>query len=125
MRNGTSAPKPGESTWLWLLKIVSGVLVITLLFVHLTVNHFVAAKGLMTYQDVVNYLSNPWIAFMEMTFLVTVVVHSLIGTRSIILDLNPSQSALRAINWLFGLVGVASVIYGVWLIQTIVSHGAG
>ncbi|MEJ2706871.1 MAG: hypothetical protein P8074_04575 [Anaerolineales bacterium] len=123
MLNEKSVPKTGENVWIWLLKIVTGVLVIALLFTHLVVNHLVAPEGLLTYQEVVAYLSNPWVAVMEMSFLVIVVSHALVGTRSIILDLNPSRSMLRLLDGLFTLVGIASVVYGVWLIQVIISQG--
>lgn len=123
MLNEKSVPKTGENVWIWLLKIVTGVLVIALLFTHLVVNHLVAPEGLLTYQEVVAYLSNPWVAVMEMSFLVIVVSHALVGTRSIILDLNPSRGVLRLVDGLFTLVGVASVVYGVWLIQVIISQG--
>lgn len=123
MLNEKSVPKTGENVWIWLLKIVTGVLVIALLFTHLVMNHLVAPEGLLTYQEVVAYLSNPWVAVMEMSFLVIVVSHALIGTRSIILDLNPSRGVLRLVDGLFTLAGVASVVYGVWLIQVIISQG--
>lgn len=113
-------PKPRENTWLWLAKLVTGVLVFTLIFVHIIVNHLMSSKGLLSYADVVAYLSNPWIALMESTFLIIVVAHSLLGTRSILLDLNPSQAIMRAIDWVFGLVGVGAIVYGLWLIQVII-----
>lgn len=118
-----STPKRGETFWLWLLKIVSGLLVIVLLGVHLTVNHMTgSANGLLTYQEVVAYLSNPWIALMEISFLIIVVSHALIGARSIVLDLNPSQGVLRAVNWLFLATGAVSIVYGIWLIWVITSQ---
>jgi succinate dehydrogenase / fumarate reductase, membrane anchor subunit len=120
-----SAPKSGENVGLWLLKIITGALVIVLIFVHLIVNHFTAQNGLLSYHDVAVYLSNPWIALMEGTFLVVVVSHALLGLRSILLDLKPSRSILGAINWVFSIVGVVAVIYGIWLIRTIVSRGVG
>jgi succinate dehydrogenase / fumarate reductase membrane anchor subunit len=120
-----SAPKSGENLGLWLLKIVTGALVIVLLFVHLIVHHFTAQNGLLSYHDVAVYLSNPWIAWMESVFLVVVVSHALLGLRSILLDLKPSRSVLGAINWVFSIVGVVAVIYGIWLIRTIVTQGVG
>lgn len=125
MEAARSAPKSGEGTVLWLLKIITGALVIILLFVHLVVNHFTAPNGLLSYHEVAVYLSNPWIGLMESTFLVIVVSHSLIGLRSILLDLKPSRSLLSAINWVFSVVGIGSVIYGIWLIRVIVTRGAG
>lgn len=120
-----STPKPREAAWLWLLKIITGVLVIVLIFVHIIVNHLVATGGLMTYADVVRYLSNPWIGFMESVFLVIVVTHSLIGTRSVVLDLNPSEKVLRVLDGLFVLIGITAIVYGIVLLRIIVSQGAG
>lgn len=120
-----SAPKSGEGAWLWLLKIVTGALVITLLFVHLVVNHFTAPNGLLSYHEVAVYLANPWITVMESAFLIIVVSHALIGLRSILLDLKPSRAALGLINWGFLVVGAGSVVYGIWLLRIIVRSGAG
>ncbi len=120
-----SGLKSGEGTWLWLAKIITGALVITLLFVHFIVNHYTAPTGLLSYREVVVYLSNPWIALMESAFLVIVVAHALIGLRSIILDLKPPRMLLTAVNWVFSIVGVVSIIYGIWLIRTIVTRGVG
>ena len=124
MLNTTSTPKKGETTWLWLLKILTGLLVIVILIIHFVVNHFIAEGGLLTWADVVRYYQNPIIPIMEIAFVALVVSHSLIGLRGIILDLNPSRSVITAVNWLFSLVGVGSVAYGIWLIQVIVSKGS-
>ena len=116
-----SKPRAGESTWLWLIKILTGGLLVILLLVHLIVNHFVVEGGLMTYANVVAYFQNPWIVFMEICFLATVVSHSLIALRSILLDMNPAPNVLNIINWVLGVVGVGAVVYGVWLALTIAS----
>jgi len=119
--NNTNPDKSGESLGLWLLKIITGALVIVLLFVHLVVNHFFAPEGLLTYSEVVAYLSNPWIALMEMTFLIVVVSHGLLGARSLLLDFKPSRSVLQAINISFLALGIVSIVYGIWLIRVIVT----
>jgi succinate dehydrogenase hydrophobic anchor subunit len=120
-----SAPRPGETTWIWLVKIVTGPLLILVFILHLTVNHYIGSlpSGLMTYNDIVRYYQNPIIPAIEILFLITVVTHSLIGLRGIILDMNPSRAVLRAINWFFSLLGVFSVIYGIWLVLAIASKG--
>jgi succinate dehydrogenase / fumarate reductase membrane anchor subunit len=122
---GKSSPKSGENTWLWLIKIISGLLIIVILIVHFIVNHFIAEGSLMTYSDIAVYYSNPLIPLMEIAFLVFVVTHALLGLRSIILDLHPSRAVLGAVNWVFTIVGLASIVYGIWLIQVIVSRGSG
>ena len=118
-----SAPKSGENTWLWLIKIFTGPLLIILILIHFIVNHFIAETGLLTYNDVVAYYQNPLIPIMEICFLATVVTHSLIGLRGIILDLKPSRSVLKVIDWILVIGGISAVLYGTWLALTIASKG--
>jgi succinate dehydrogenase / fumarate reductase, membrane anchor subunit len=116
-----SLPKSGENTWLWLIKIVTGPLLVVLLLVHFIVNHFIGENGLLTYADVIAYYKNPLIPVMEICFLAAVVTHSLSGLRGIFLDLNPSRSLLKAVDWLLVIVGIVAVVYGAWLALTIAS----
>jgi len=117
-----SSPKSGENVWLWLFKIVSGVLIVVILGVHFVVNHAIGNGGLLTWQDVVSYYAHPIVPIMESIFIILVVPHSLIGVRGILLDLNPSRTILTVINWLFSIVGVVAVVYGVWLISVLASE---
>jgi succinate dehydrogenase / fumarate reductase, membrane anchor subunit len=112
--------RPQENVWAWLIKIATGPLLVILILVHLVVNHFVGSQGgLMTYADVVAYFSNPLIVAMEILFLIAAVVHSLLGLRAVLLDLQPSAGTVQLINWGFALVGVVSIVYGIWLALTI------
>ena len=121
----TSSKKPQEGTFLWLLKIVAGLLIIIILGIHFYVNHLVAPGGLLSYSDVLAYYQNPIIPIMEIIFLVFVVTHALLGLRSIVLDLNPSQVVLRWINIGFGLIGVFAIAYGTWLVLFVAAKGSG
>lgn len=116
--------KPGEGTGLWLLKVLLGLLIIVLLAVHLVVNHYVAEGALLTWQEVVDYFSNPWIVLMEITFLFFVVSHALIGLRSIILDLNPPKRSMKIIDWALSILGVVSIGYGIWLALAIARYSS-
>lgn len=116
-------PQSGENSWLWLIKIVTGPLLIVLIVIHLIVNHFIGQNGLLTYTDVIAYYKNPIIPIMEICFLVAVVAHSLSGLRGIFLDLKPSRTILKVADWVLGTVGVGSVVYGIWLVVTIASRG--
>ena len=120
-----SRPRPGETTWLWLIKIVTGPLLVIVLILHFTVNHYLGSmsSGLMTYDDVIRYFQNPIIPAIEILFLVTVVTHCLIGLRGIVLDMNPSRPVLRLVTWLLVLLGVVSVVYGIWLALVIAAKG--
>jgi succinate dehydrogenase hydrophobic anchor subunit len=120
-----SRPRPGETTWVWLIKIVTGPLLVLMLVLHFTVNHYLGStsSGLMTYGDVIKYYQNPIIPAIEIIFLITVVTHCLIGLRGIILDLNPSRPVLSIVTWFLVLLGASSVIYGTWLALTIAALG--
>ena len=121
-----SGPRPGENTWIWLIKIATGPLLLLVLILHLTVNHYMGSTsaGLMTYADVIKYYQNPIIPAIEILFLITVVTHSLLGLRGIVLDMNPSRGTLKLITWLLVILGVSSVVYGIWLALAIASQGS-
>ena len=121
-----SGPRPGETTWLWLIKIVTGPLLVIVLGLHLSVNHYLGSlsSGLMTHNDVIRYFQNPIIPAIEILFLITVVTHSLIGLRGIILDMNPSRNLLNVVTWLLVILGVSSVVYGIWLALRIAAQGS-
>jgi succinate dehydrogenase hydrophobic anchor subunit len=118
-----SAPKSGENVWLWMVKIVTGPLLIILILIHFIVNHFAAEGGLLTYTDVIAYYKNPIIPIMEILFLAAVVMHSLTGLRGIILDLKPARNILKVIDWILIILGITAVSYGTWLALTIASTG--
>lgn len=117
-----SIPKPREGTWLWLFKIFAGLMIVIILGIHLIVNHLVAPSGLLSYNDVLHYYDNPLIPIMEITFLVFVVSHALVGMRSIVLDLNPSERALRFVDIGLYLLGGVAIIYGIWLVLVIAAR---
>ena len=117
--SGEILDKPAENLWLWLIKILTGLLLILLLAVHFIVNHFIADTGLMTYADVVRYFNNPIVPAMEITFVAVVVAHALIGLRGILLDLEPSRQVTKVMDIVLASIGVLSILYGVWLAITI------
>ena len=114
--------KRGEGAILWSIKQISGVFVFVLIIVHIIVNHLVAPTGLLSYDDVLAYIGNPWIASMETIFLVTVCGHSLLGVRSVVLDLNPGQTVVLWMDRILFIIGIGSVIYGVWLTTVIMAR---
>lgn len=116
-------PKSSEGTWLWLLKIIAGLLIVALLGIHFVVNHLVAPGGLLSYEDVLQYYQNPIIPIMEGFFLVFVVTHAILGLRSILLDLNPTSQKMKWIDRILFFLGAAAVVYGVWLLIIMVLRG--
>jgi len=114
--NNISKPKAGEGTTLWLVKIILGGLVIAFLVLHFIVNHLIAPGGLLNYQAVLDYYSNPIIPIIVGLFLIVVIAHCLLGVRSVILDLNPSKRLLKILDIVFVLGGSIAVGYGIWLL---------
>jgi succinate dehydrogenase hydrophobic anchor subunit len=93
------------------------------LAIHLVVNHLIVEGGLLSYADVVRYYQIAIIPIMEIAFLIFVVVHALIGLRSVLLDMHPSNQVLRVMNYGLGMLGVVSIIYGTWLVIVIAGRG--
>lgn len=116
-------PKPGETVWLWLLKIISGLLVFVLLAVHFIVNHYLAPNGLLGFQEVVEYYQNPLVPIMEGVFLVLLISHSLIGMRGIFLDMNLKRNAYRVLDIILWMLGIMASVYGIWLLFAVMAHG--
>lgn len=125
MNSSQSVPKSGEGSGLWFLKILTGLLIIIILAVHFTVNHMLGSmNGLLTYEEVVQYYaSHLIIPIMEILFVTFAVTHSLLGLRSIILDMNPSAKTLKTVNWLFVVVGAVAIVYGISLVLILVQRG--
>jgi len=125
MINSKSVPKSGEGSGLWFLKILTGLFVIIILAIHFTVNHMLGSMaGLLTYEEVVQYYATHLIIpIMEGLFVTIVVTHSLLGLRSIILDMKPSRGTLKLLDIVFVIGGAGFIIYGLWLIVVIVQQG--
>lgn len=123
MAENASISRPQEGAGLWLFKIVSGLLIIALLLLHFIVNHFLAPQGLLSWAEVIAYYNIPIIPVIEIFFLIFVVSHSLVGLRSIILDLNPSKGVTRVMDIGFLVLGTVAIVYGIWLALRIAAIG--
>lgn len=104
-----------SATTVWIIQAVTGLLLIFLLGLHMIAHHFVVEGGLRTYQDVIDYISNPVIFVLEILFLIVVTPHAMLGLQGIVLDLGPSESAKRVIIWVFRILTVVVLGYGIWL----------
>ena len=120
----TTLTRERAGSWSWILQAMTGVLLILLVGLHMIGNHFVVKGGLRTYADVVKYLSTPFIFGWEVIFLIVVAWHALLGVRAILLDFGLSRSLERGLNIVLAVIGVATVVYGLWLSVVIVSRGA-
>lgn len=112
---------PGPSR-AWVAQALTGIGLLALVTIHMIANHFIAPKGLRDFAAVVDYLSNPVIVAIEVTFLVLVTWHGLLGVRAILFDFGFSPRTERWITRALAVLGVATVGYGLWLTSVIVSH---
>ena len=112
------------SSWSWILQAVTGALLVVLLGLHMVVQHFVVKGGLRNFNDVVAYLSNPFVFLLEIAFLIVVTWHALLGVRAILFDLGLKPGTERRWTAVLTIVGVLVVAYGIWLSATIVLQGA-
>jgi succinate dehydrogenase / fumarate reductase membrane anchor subunit len=121
----TRRPAPQENYLVWGIKILAGLLIIALLGVHFIVNHLLAPEGLLTYADILVYYQNPVVPIMEIGFLIFVVIHALLGLRSIFLDLHPPSRLSRGMDAAFLAAGALMIGYGTWLVIRVVQLGRG
>jgi succinate dehydrogenase cytochrome b556 subunit len=112
-----------KPAWGWILQAITGAALLVLVTLHMIANHFMVSRGLRDSADVQSYFSDPLVVAIEVTFLAVVVWHGLLGLRSILFDFGFSTRTERRITWILTVVGVASVVYGVWLTAVIVSRG--
>jgi succinate dehydrogenase cytochrome b556 subunit len=120
--SGRASPESPAPTLAWIGQAVSGILLVVLVSIHIIANHFVAPRGLRTFADVVAYLSNPLIVAIEVTFLVTVSYHGLLGVRAVLLDFGLRPTAERRLTRFLTAVGIITVAYGLWLTWVITSY---
>jgi succinate dehydrogenase hydrophobic anchor subunit len=104
-----------SATTIWIVQAVTGLLLILLLGLHMIAHHFIVEGGLRTYQDVLDYIASPVIFVLEVLFLIVVTPHAMFGLQGIVLDLGPGQRAQRAIVWVFRILTVVVLGYGIWL----------
>ena len=111
------------SSWSWILQAFTGIMLVVLLGLHMVVQHFVVTGGLRQYQQVVQYISNPFVFLLEIAFLIIVTWHAMLGVRAVILDLGLKPASERRVTAVLSIIGVIVVAYGIWLSATIVARG--
>lgn len=100
-------------TWLW--QAASGLGLLLLLGLHMMAQHFVAAGGLRSYQDVLAYIRTPVVMVLEVAFLIVVTYHALLGVRAVVADLGITRQREGTVNRVLTVIGVLVVVYGLYL----------
>lgn len=104
---------------IWLVQAFTGILLVLLLLLHMVAHHFIVEGGLREFQQVINYIRNPAIFIISIIFLIVVGVHAMLGLRAVIIDMRPSASARKVVDWAIAIITVAIIVYGIWLEVTI------
>ena len=86
-----------------------------LLGLHIIAQHFVAAEGIRSFQDVLNYIRNPFVFLLEVLFLMVVTYHAMLGLRAVITDLGWTRLQENRVNVILTIVGIVLVVWGVYL----------
>mgnify|MGYP003565444890 CR=1 FL=1 len=107
--------RPDSSGFIWIIQIVTGALLILLLGLHMIAHHFIVEGGLRPFTDVIAYVSNPVIFVLEILFLLVVTPHAVFGLQNVILDLGFSEANEQRIRWIFYVILVITLVYGIWL----------
>jgi succinate dehydrogenase hydrophobic anchor subunit len=116
--------RPARSAREWRITALSGVALLVLATAHMVANHFVVEStgGLRDYQQVLDYISNPVIFTIESFFLLFVTIHSMLGLRGVLLDLDPGPRLRVWIDRGLVLLGLVTLGYGYFLVGTLASR---
>jgi succinate dehydrogenase hydrophobic anchor subunit len=109
---------------LWLVKAVSGGLLVIFLGVHLVAQHLLVPEGLRDFASVVDYLRQPLALAIETLLVGTVLVHAAVALRTFAGELVRSPRWLRAVSYAIILLALATFGYTVWLTISVVSWTA-
>ncbi len=118
MDNPFAREPKASSGWLW--QVFTGVGLVFLLGLHFIANHFIVKGGLRDFANVVSYLRNPIILVLEVLFLVVVTTHAMLGVRAIVTDFGLSDRIEKRLSQALTIIGVLTVVYGLWLTWTII-----
>lgn len=113
-----------RSSRAWWWTALTGAALLVLLTVHMVAHHFVVGSvgGLRSYEQVLDYVANPVILTLELSLLIVVTTHAMLGLRSVLLDLGIGPRARRRTDLLLWLLGIVTVGYGFFLIGTLASR---
>jgi len=105
----------------FVLQVISGGALLVLLGLHMVAQHLVVPTGLRYYDDVIAWLRNPVVVVVEVSFLVFVTYHALVGVRVILFDFGFSDRTERRITNVLWVLGIATVAFGVALFAAILN----
>ena len=107
--------------WPWLGQRVTAVVILVTIMVHLVLTH-ICAIGDLSYANIGDRLGTTAVLINDVLLLVAVVFHALNGVRMVLLDYGLKGTGARTGLAIFlWVVGVATVIFGIWALWVWVS----
>ena len=111
----------GRGFWPWVGQRLSGLFLAFFLCLHVVLLHFlrdgaIDAEGVME-----RLMASPLMVAFYAAFVVVVVFHGLNGFWGIALDYAPKYGLRRGIKWTLVIVGTIGVLYGLFVLQALVS----
>ncbi|MBA7670329.1 hypothetical protein ES703_78474 [subsurface metagenome] len=110
-------------TRLHLLHMLTGVLIASLLGIHLVILHLDAILGFFginateptSWQSMITRASQGIWASLYIALLAFVLYHALYGLRGVILEVTTSAKIERTITWSFIIIGIIAFIWGAYV----------
>ena len=101
---------------IWLLQTSSGILLLLLVGIHWVVHHYIASGGLREFIDVITYLRIPFVLILEVSFIVVITIHALLGIRAIVLDYGLDAKQQKFVDGSLLILGSITITYGIHLL---------
>jgi len=111
-----------RDTYLWLLQLVTGSLIIVFLAVHMVMMHLDNIVGFFGghidepsfWSSMIDRATKGWWLTFYISFLALVLYHALYGLRGIVLEVTPSGRTERVVTGMIWAVGLGAFALGVY-----------
>ena len=123
-RLAPAAANPFERA-MWLFMRISGIVMIFLVFLHITIMHFINDITAITGQFVFNrFAVLPAWAWIDLAILFFAWIHGLNGLRVVLTDYIRRGTGRKIVLWVVGLFGVAWFALGAWVLFYVQQNAA-
>ncbi len=124
----SSRPAPMANQFeraMWLFMRISGFVMIFLVFLHITIMHFINDINQITGQFVYDrFAALPAWAWIDLAILFFAWLHGLNGLRVVLTDYIRRGTGRKVVLWLVGLFGVAWFVLGAWVLFYVQQNAA-
>lgn len=102
-------------TWAWILHRLSGVALISYLWLHIWVIHYLA-KGPEEFNALMRFLTSPIFKLLELGLFGVILYHALNGIRIILIDLGWAAElrGQKFTFWVLVVIGIIAVGFGAY-----------